>query len=235
MAKVNKLSHDSKVAEISTASNEMRALYGELEPNLGSDLYLKSLYEKYTPLSIGISEAIKKDQAESDLDERDGARDTCIRNIFFVVKGAAHNPIPSINDAGNKVLIVLEKYGLAIVDESYSIESAHVRSMLADLSTGEMEDIIGEIAGLEQLINLLKAAQNEFEAARSALDNVHSAEKGSTSATDIKKEIIAHVNGELVGYLRAMAMANPTMYGEFVRRTAEIIHRNNLQVKKRTK
>ncbi len=103
--------------------------------------------------------AIKRDQAESDLDERDSERDSEIRDIFYIVKGASHNPIPTIKEAGKKVLLTIEKYGLAMVDESYAIESAHINSMVDDLSTDEMAVAIGEIIGLEQLINRLKRAQ----------------------------------------------------------------------------
>ncbi len=221
----------SKVAEISTSSNEFITLYGEL--NLSADLFLHSLFEEYTPLATRISAAIKRDQAESDLDEHDAARDSDIRDIFYIVKGAAHNPIAAIKEAGNKVLVVIEKYGLAMVDESYAIESAHINSMTDDLSTDEMVEAIGHISGLELLLSQLKQNQSEFEAARSAFDNAQSADKGNASATDIKKEILELVNGKIVVYLRAMSMANPDMYGEFVRRTTEIIERNNLQVKKR--
>ncbi len=65
MPKVNKLLSTSKVAEISTSSNEFTTLYGELD--LSSDLFLHSLFEEYTPLATRISAAIKRDQAESDL------------------------------------------------------------------------------------------------------------------------------------------------------------------------
>ncbi len=231
MPKVNNLLSTSRVAEVSTTSNEMTTLYGELD--LSGDLYLHSLFAEYTPLAERISAAINRDQAESDLGEHDSVRDSEIRDIFYIVKGAAHNPIPVIKEAGQKVLMVIEKYGLAIVDESYAIESAHINSMTDDLSTVEMVEAISKIAGLELLISQLKQSQSEFEAARSAFDNANSTDKGAASASDIKKEILTLVNGKIVVYLRAMSMANPDMYGEFVRRTREIIERNNLQVKKR--
>lgn len=231
MAELHKLKSKSKVAQISTTANEMTALYGEL--NLSGDLFLKSLFDEYTPLSVRMSAAIKRDQAESDLDERDGGRDSTIRDIFYVVKGASRTPIESIKMAGEKILVILDKYTLDMIRESYSIESAHIHSMLNDLSTEEMIALIGEIAGLEQLLNQLKQEQEEFESAQSALDDALSSAKETASATDIKKEIISLVNEKLVVYLRAMNLANPEMYGDFVRRTAEIIHRNNQQVKRR--
>ncbi len=231
MSKVNKVRTASKVAEVSTSSNEMITLYGELD--LSSDGFLHSLYGEFTPLAERISAAIKRDQAESDLDEHDSGRDGVTRDIFYIVKGASHNPISAIKEAGNKVLIVIEKYGLAMVDESYAIESAHINSMIDDLSTAEMVEAIGEIAGLEQLVTQLKQSQSEFEAARSAFDNAQSADKEAASASEIKKEILELVNGKIVVYLRAMSMANPDMYGEFIRRTTEIIERNNTQVKHR--
>ncbi len=49
MSKVRKLMRDSKVAEVSTVSNEMTALYRELD--LSSDLFLKSLFDEYRSLS----------------------------------------------------------------------------------------------------------------------------------------------------------------------------------------
>ncbi len=231
MSKVRKLMRDSKVAEVSTVSNEMTTLFSDLD--LGSDLFLKSLFDEYRSLSESISTAIKRDQAESDLDERDKDRDTITRDIFFLVKGATHNPIPSINEAGVTIQAVLYKYGLSVVKKSYAIQSAHTRSLIDDLSTEEMEDSVGEIAGLEQLINRLNQVQDLFEEAVSAFDDAKSIEKNQASASKIKQEILKQVNEKIVVYLRAMAMANPDMFGEFVRRTAEIIDRNNVQVKKR--
>ncbi len=231
MGKMNKLMSRSKIAEVATVSSEMTTLHKELD--LSEDLYLQSLFDRYTPLSDQISDAIKRDHAESDLDERDTLRDDHIRDIFYVVKGATRNPIQVIKDAGVKVFAVLAKYGLDIIDESYAVESAHLNSMVNDLSTEDMSEFWGEISGLKLLINQLKQTQIEFEAAQSALDDAISSDKENASATDIKKEIVTLINDEIVVHLRAMINVNPEMYGEFVRRTTEIINRNNVQVKKR--
>ena len=60
---------------------------------------------------------------------------------------------------------MFDKYGKAIVNESYARESSLIESMLEDFSADTLSESIKALDGVAELIAALRAAQDEFNKA----------------------------------------------------------------------
>ena len=162
-------------------------------------------------------------------------RDDKVRAFFFMVMGYIHHPDPAVKAAALKVEKVLDQYGLSITGESYAVESSLVNSLLVDLAKQKLQDAIGALSGLAEIIAELQAAQDNFEQTRIAYEEEKAKEGTLENVTAIKKEVLVIINDKLVVYLRAMIQVDEATYGNFTRTVAEIIDDNNEVVKKRRK
>lgn len=82
---------------------------------------------------------------------------------------------------------------------------------------------------------LCENSQGEFEITRVNWEREKGKEGALENATELKKEVVAIINENLVVYLNAMQQVNPEMYFEFANTVAVIIAENNETVKRRAK
>lgn len=230
---IDNLKSTSRVTEVDAVS--MRMLGAYQTTSLSSDPHLSTMFTELESLSAALTAAINRSKAESDLEEKDEARDTQIRALYYLVMGFLHHPDAAIQQAAQTVDKVFEKYGVSITGESYATESSLIASLLNDLSKQKAQDAIALLPGCADVITALQAAQQAFEAARITYEQEKAQESTQASATKQKPELVALINDKIVVYLRAMEVVDEETYGAFARTIATIIAENNEVVKKRRK
>jgi len=233
MNKLNKLDSRSRVSEVYSAANRMIM---EFDGGDWSDeTNLTNIFTDLKPANTALEQSINKEKAVSDLEEKDEIRDTKVRAIYYLIMGYLHNPEEALKTAAQEVDTVFERYGVEIVQQSYSNESGFINSMLDDLSAEDLQTSIAALPGLSRAITELQTAQTGFETARLAYEKDAAQDASETNASSAKKEVVSIINERLVVYLRAMVTIDETRYGEITNTTGKIIDDNNEEVKKRSK
>lgn len=216
-----------RTTEADSASDALLRLYKAA--GLENDAFLSDAFKELESLSARLTTAIKKDVANSRLDECDNARDEAVRNLGTLIQGYAVIPVPEKNEAAKRLDAAFSKYGKRIVNETYAAESSLIESLLEDLGAFKSEMKILE--GVETLVERLRHAQDEFNAANDAY-TIAKSEKGE-NATEIKKTLVAFINERLVPYLGAVRVAEP--YAKFTLQAETEIKRVNDAAARRSK
>jgi len=230
---IEKLINQSRTTEVDGASIRMIDAYKTT--SLTTDTHLSAMFTGLESDTSQLTKAIDRSKVESQLDEKDELRDDKIRSLYYFLQGNSHHPDPAIQAAALALLAVFDKYGLAIVRDSYVTETARVNSLLNDLADPALEPSITALSGCAELIAALETAQKEFETIRVAYEAEKGKEGTLESATSLKKKIVRTINDQLVVFLRAMIQVDETTYGDFSRTIATIIATTNEEVKKRRK
>ncbi|MCP4298049.1 MAG: hypothetical protein GY786_20875 [Proteobacteria bacterium] len=226
-----KILGNSKVTEIDTSIKRINASYDSYDWT--SDVHMIGLFTELKAVSKKLTIAIAQLKGESQLEEQDHVRDTDYRNFFYLVQGYLYNPIQSIKEAAQRLFPTMEKEGLAIIDDSYAVESSVIESIIEQFEVSSADDAISALQGAEELWEKLKKSQRNFEKAELAFEEIKAENKQNQSATEIKKEILPLFNKKVQLYINAMATVDEATYGEFARTVAQIIADNNSAVKKR--
>jgi hypothetical protein len=196
---------------------------------------LTNIFGDLQPENTKLEEAINREKAISDLDEKDENRDQKVQALYYLIMGYLHNPETTVKSAAEAVDKVFSRYGVEIIQDSYSTESGLISSMITDLSAEELQPSIEALPGLSRAISELQTAQTGFENARLAYEKEAAKDANEETATNVKKEVVKIINERLVVYLRAMVSIDETKYGELTITIGKIIADNNEEVKKRRK
>lgn len=224
---MTKLYAGIRATEADSASDALLRLYKAA--GLENDAFLSDAFKELESLSARLTTAIKKDVANSNLNECDSARDEAVRNLGTLIQGYAVIPIPEKKEAAKRLEATFSKYGKRIVNENYASESSLIESLLEDFSALKSEMKILE--GVETLMEQLRHAQDEFNAANDAY-TIAKSEKYE-NATEIKKMLVAFINERLVPYLGAVRVAEP--YTNFASQVETEIKRVNDIATRRSK
>lgn len=230
---IDKIMTTSRVTEIDAAS--MRMLGAYQTTSMSSDQHLSAMFSTLESLSASLTSAINRGKSESDLEEKDEARDTQLRALYYLIMGFLHHPDPAVMQAAQTVDKVFERYGLRIIDKSYATESSLLASLIDDLEKQKIQDAIALLPGCAEVITALQTAQVEFESSRIAYEQDKAQESTQANATELKHKVTTLINDKIVVYLRAMELVDVETYGAFARTIAIIIAENNETVKKRRK
>lgn len=228
---IEKIIFKSRITEVHGTTRTLITAYEQT--GLTDDSFLKGIYKPLGTNNNELSAAIERSQVESIMGEKDEVRDEAIRAVNYLSQGYQYHPNQEVRNAADIVKKIFNKYGLAIIKESYVTESSHIVSMLGDFAAPDVAEAIAMLNGLAENIAALKAAQADFETTRAKYASVDAKESTYTSATVLKKEVLTIINEDLVQFLRAAERFKPEVYGEFARTVAEIINKHNQQVKKR--
>lgn len=229
---MEKLLSQSRATEVSTVFTQSILAYKK--SSLSADAYLVNLISLMESKSTGLTEAIKRLKANSELEAKDIVRDDATRALFFLVKGGIYHPVDTVKKASAQLNRILEKHGLSLVDESYAIETALLNSLLLDLADAKLVPAIAAISGCTELIAQLQAAQTDFENTRLDYESSKATEGAHANATALKNEMIRLMNSKLVSYLTGMLLANESGYGSFAATINQLVVDNNLNVRKRS-
>ena len=231
---MNKLSTIARVTEVDDASDQLVTLY-EKTTEVSNDAFLKGVFDEMRALSNQITEAIRRDKAESDLAEADTVRDEKIRQLSNIITGYASMPIETLANSGLALKGVFDRYGVEIAKENYASESSLIESLLLDFSADGLRNDVEALQGVPETLAALRSAQDAFNQARLSYDEAKSHDRATTSASEIKRRLLNCINGKMVAYLSAMAMSAPATYGELARLADEEIARINAIVSSRGK
>jgi len=230
---IEKINSKSRNSEFDTLNTMIAKVYNE--SNVKEDTYLPSIFNTLKPISERFAAAVDRQREESNLSESDDNRDAIGKNAFYLVTGYSHHPVKEINEAAQKVMNVLNNYGLEIFSMSYAIESSKINSMLLQLEAPEVKEAITKLSGVAEVVAELKKAQEEFEAIFIHSQKNKSESFNSDNATDLRKEIVDILNNQLIPYLNGMMAVDAAKYGSFVHELASHITLNNSKVKTRAR
>lgn len=86
---IDKIMTTSRVTEIDAAS--MRMLGAYQTTSMSSDQHLSAMFSTLESLSASLTSAINRGKSESDLEEKDEARDTQLRALYYLIMGFLHH------------------------------------------------------------------------------------------------------------------------------------------------
>lgn len=230
---IEKIMTNSRTTEVHGTARTMNTAFNQ--SGLTADPFLMEIYTHLNAKNDELSIAIDRSKAESISVEKDEIRDEAVRAVGYLVQGYLYYPKQTIRDAAGVVKKVFDKYGFSITEESYVTESSHIVSMLGDFAAPEVVAAIALLKGVDENIAALQAAEDDFETTRAKFAHDEAEEGTFASASVLKKEVATIINDDLVQFLRTGERFQPDTYGAFARTIAEIISKNNEQVKKRAK
>lgn len=230
---IEKLNSRSRTTEVDAVS--LRIIGAYKKTSLNSDTHLPTLFTNLETQWERLTAAINRSKAKSELESKDQVRDMNVRSFNYLILGFVHHPNAEIRAAALKVKKVFDKYGVAIADKNYAMESSLITSLLGDLAEADIQAAIALLSGCAETIMAIGTSQADFEASRIRYEQEKAEEGTQENATAIKKVVMELINGRLVNYLRAMEQVDEPTFGAFARTIATIIADNNIVVKKRSK
>lgn len=230
---MKKLNASARVTEVDDTSDQLITIYNNATA-LADEPFLKATFAEMKTLSVKITEAIKSDKAQSDLDKADANRDAQIHALSKIITGYASIPIENLAKSGAALKKIFDKYGLKITRESYANESSLIESMLMDLGAESVKSDVEALQGVAETIAALRGAQDAFNKARLEYDTAKANDKACANATEVKKSLLAVINDKLVTYLNAMIVADNAKYGQFAGMVEAEINRVNEAVSARS-
>ena len=233
MALIKKISTISRNGDISTLLTLILKAFAKID--WSADTYLSPIIKKTSATNTLLIEALKRLKVYSQMAEKDDVRDMSIKALFKLVEGYIYIPIAELKEAALVVYNVLEQYGLSIQSEDYTEESANIESLLNDLNKPNILLAIAKLQGVSEILTAVSAAQNDFENLALQQAEGESVKNDLVSASQLKKESIADINNNLMGYMNTMAKVNPDTYEATAKTIAELIEKNNDLVKRRRK
>lgn len=197
---MNKVTSNAKVTEIDALSDTIVRLY-KADEALASDALLSDVMARIEEESARLTTAIRRDAVSSKLEEADALRDEAVRSLGTLVEGYSVIPFDEQKKAALTLKAAFGKYGRKIAGQSYAEESSLIESLLEDFAALATEQ--EKLPGAAELAQQLRDAQDAFNAANDEYTKAKS-DKGE-SASEIKKALLAALNGRLVPYLTAAA------------------------------
>lgn len=229
-----KLKTTARVSEVADTADRLLKRY-QLASELSSDTFLKTLFGKINDKYQRISEAINRGISYSELEAADTLRDEKIRALDKVLVGYKNLPLEEAKSHAERLYAVFSKYGVKITQENYVNESGLIEALLKDLSAEDLQPSITALSGVRECIEQLRQAQEAFNQKRLNHENAQAQQNNQETASLLKKPLLAHINDELLQYLKTMVMVNPTQYKAFADAVAETIETTNEVVKRRKK
>jgi len=226
---IQKLISWSRVTEVNDVANRMS---GAFHAQGSTDPYLTATFGLLDSANLGLSKAIRRSKAESNLEDKDEVRDQAVRSLYYLIQGFTHHPAENIRESALLLLRTFDNYGISLVGESYTTESALISSMLLEFQKPEYALHISNLSGCAELLKALSVAQDDFEQARIAYETEKAQDGMVANATEIKKEVVGIINNKIVVYLIAMQDVNPAIYGALAATCAQMIAENNEQVRR---
>lgn len=202
---------------------------------LNTDANLEKIMNPLKAKSELFSAAIRRLKEKSVQKTNDEIRDEKVTGLYYLLLSFSHNPNEVIKNAAIYLLEIFEQYGLKMKEESYTSESSLIKSLLKDYAKSKAQAEIALVPQCAEYIAALQTAQDNFEANRLSYETAQAEEGTQENATEMKKEVVELINGQLVPYLNVMAQLDDGTYGPFTRTVAKIIAANNEVVKKRRK
>ena len=220
-------------ADISAISTSILKDFAKRD--FSGDIYMKSQIRQLVSSNKLMTQALNEKAAQSILAPIDEKRDNILRVIFHEVKAKELWPDAAISKAGSLIAVELDNYGFEIIELAYAIESANINALLLDLKKPDVKEAIASLPGLDGLIKLLNATQQEFESAYLKLVGQQIEKEKLLSASKLRVLIRKQLNNELILHLNAMTKSMPDSYKACAEVVAKVVSVNNSKVRNRLK
>jgi len=199
---------------------------------VGDDTYFLYVKDKLTSDYNLLTEIIDQEKIKSDLSDKDQGRDDSTRALYYISRGLTYSQ--DIKDRENAMLVfnILERKTLDVVNLPYSEQTVVLDAMIKDLDAPNILNAINEsFSFITKYIDDLKksiadwkeAVQKSFEYGREA----------TKPAYRLCIELRDVINGELLGYIGAMSVANPSVYKNLEEQIRSIIDYTNKRISNR--
>jgi len=231
MNTIPKVMTQARTAETSDLSAKL--VYAGKQAELNEDDPIQVILKDLEGVNSKAIIALKKDKAQSDLDEYDARRDSAYRSLLYLCKGFTHHPDEAVQASALAVEEVMDKYGFDLVSAGYSAESALIDSLMADLKKPELAPKMELLPGFIGLTDQLKQAQEGFKQAEYTYLQAREKEHDVPVASHLKKDLMSIINTQLVVYLRGMMVAQPDQYKSLASQVAMLIGETNSIIKQR--
>lgn len=228
------LKTNARISEVADTGSRLLILFGR-ETALAEDRILKPLFVAIKSDTDLLTDIIKSDRQASDLDKADALRDEVIRNLATLLKGYTAMPIQALQQAGQRLYAIFEKYGMGIIRENYAVQSAHIESMLKDFAEPTLASDIAQLTGVAEVIAQLTKAQKDFNDRRVSYEQATATQSSKTKSTELKKRLLGSINTALLPYLLSMKNLNQSEYISFANAVGQVIADTNAAISARSK
>ncbi|MFV0378823.1 MAG: DUF6261 family protein [Mangrovibacterium sp.] len=228
--KLRNLSANSKNSEVNAVTGRISDNYHQ---TLAGEAILSPVIAEIDTKNSELTIAVKRMKAESDLEEKDEIRDTAHHALYHFVYGLSFSKNVPVKNSASKLFVVLEHYGLSIIEENYDTETSELDSLLIDLAAPNLKSAIAALDTCDELIADLQLAQDDFKTSRLSFQKEQAGQKQKSNATVLKREVLALVNSKLLRVLNGLLISNPAVYTDFGATVAKIINTNNETIKQR--
>lgn len=227
--KLDSLKYGVRVALVAEcAATISRAFSYDTEAQ--KDSFLSSVVLEVERQGEAITEAIKRSRVTSTLEEMDSKRDMLLKNLYSIAEGLYAMPVPSVQTLVAPVKGVLGNYSRAqIANAPYTEESTLIKSLLQDLDT--VSENVKGLLGLGEVVEALRAAQFDFDAAVDAYEKALGEKKASASS--LKKPLIRLINEKIVSYLSLQRLTGNKTLSSFASVVDAAIERANASSQKK--
>ena len=228
--KVVFVNHNIQVSELATLATLHVSKWEDASEAVKGDELLSMIVADEKAKEAALTTSINRTKSASNLSDLDAKRDEILTELFDVVSGLRHSRNAEKKEAASAVNAVLSKYrGIARL--SIANESGQVKSLLEDLEAEKanialLDDVADIVADLSAAESAVLAELNKIDS-----DKVAAGE----SASEIKKQLVAIMNDELVPYLNVAKILKSDVYGDFADNVAASITRANATVDVRLK
>ena len=231
MNEISKVKGSIQIGEFAHLAQNFSVWYNEY-PEAQKDRFWKSINEELSERTSRLVTAFKKDKTVSGLQNSDAVRDEQLSALFASVDGYKKLPIQKKADAAKLICSILEKYrGITRFD--FATESTQIASLLEDLSAPEITAALKELDGVGEIVESLRAAEDNFLAEEKAL-TIGKTEGGQT-ASELRKQLLSTVNDKFIPYLNVAILLDETLYGDIVRKVSLEVNEVNSKIAQRAK
>lgn len=228
------LKTSARISEVADTGTRLLILFGK-ETSLAEDKILKPLFANIKIYTDLLTDIIKSDRQTSELDKADAVRDEIIRNLATILKGYSVMPIEALQQAGQKLYTIFTKYGVSITRENYTVQSAHIDSMLKDFAEPTLAADIAKLTGVEEVIAQLTKAQKDFNDSRVSYEQATATQGSKTKSVELKRQLLGNINSSLLPYLISMKNLNQSEYINFANAVEQVIADTNAAISARNK
>lgn len=226
-----KLSFKSRTTEVSDVAQNLIAAYKK--SNVAIDSFFSATMDELTESSKMLVQAINQMKPISILEEKDEIRDKHIQTLFQFIQGSVVHPNSVVAASAKEIKKVLDQYGIHLIHESYSSESALVNALLNDLQAAPVQTAIQDLPGCAELVDRVTQAEADFEESRLDFETDKALAGSIKASTKIKHHVVQTINSKVIPYLWAKALAQPDQVEGFAKTLQQIISDNNTMVRKR--
>lgn len=227
---ISKLKHSMRAAAVNTLTARIVEMY-RTNGALAADPFLANTVNRAEARNIDLTTAIRQDKVLSVIEEADLRRDAPGRALFHFSR--AYLLLEDFATPAARYAEVLGKYGTRIFDAAQDEETAYIDSLLNDLAAADMSGVVSALPGVQKAVESLRSAQEMYKQAKAEYAQALVSEAARSTASDIRKEIVALLNTTLFPYVDALALSNPGVYGTFAEAIDRLVDEANALVARR--